>query len=289
MDTVGIDRRWVGDVNGAFAGVGAGDDVDVAFDDAVDAACYDVGHAGAVASPADVDASSLLVTGGVPVSLAVALRTARAALLVGVAPGVVHAVALCAPSTHRRRRPVLRIIDPTFEVGNVVGPVFDVSEGFADRIRAELVVAEAGLNSNELVEAVELRSVTQRFKVITTPERGKSEREFQVFDDTRHVVSFGHATASLARRAAIDLAKAGAVGGKDVFGLEVRAVVGRAGGRPLVAVRRERVAQRVSLRVTVAAAKDQARVKVTGWLFYGVVAAVPLDVAVSSAPDTPTI
>lgn len=265
-----IDPSHYDDIDGAFISSGADVDVDAAFDDAVTTAWYESGHAGLRPSIADTDASRVEVVSSDPLSLALAIRSARADLVAGMEPGAVRAIAVCADSGFKRRRVTLKLDDTTLELGAEPGMVRDTSSEWAQRLGAELDAAGAGLGAGEQVESVELRTVRARYKPVAVSHKPPSGKEFIVVADGA-IVSKGHPTASKARQAAVALAKEGPVQGVELAKLAVFGLAGRADGLPLVEVDRVRVAQKLSLKVTIAGVKDPDRRKVSGWLFYGIV------------------
>lgn len=263
------ERALVAPYGAAFLGVGADADVDAAFDDATESAWYDYGHARIVPSVASVDAGQVVVAEGRPVSRALAIQAALAALAAGeLAPNTAYAYALTDDAAYRRRRLNLTLTDPGLEVGPE-GLLGYVPQVLSARLLEEAASAGGGLGDDEMLESVDVRRARARYRPVATPHRGASSSSFAVLlESTDRIVAAGHATGSDARRAAVALAKEGPVGGIDLARLEVVKLTRRVDG-PLITVERTRVAQRVALRLTFAAEKAPERTKHTGWLFAG--------------------
>ena len=287
-DLAQVGRHWYADIPGAFMGVGAGQDPDSAFDDAVEAAWYDYGHAGLVPSVADIPAGSAELSGAAPTSLLLAVRQARRALA-DLPAGKLVAVALLADKAFRRRKVRARIDDPALEwpagSGEVVELTAPAEQAVLGAVRAQLAQKAAlatgdqptkvaqPISDDEQLESVYLVRASTSYKALAQANKGQGERSFVVQLGAAPVLG-GFRTAGEARRAAVAGIRAGDLrlpaGTSQTYQLAVYAMSGRAGGLPLVSVARTRVRQRASIVVTLATPKPLTKApKVAGWLFYG--------------------
>jgi hypothetical protein len=259
---------------GSFIALSADPDLDGAFDDSVDTAWYEYGHSNQVPSIAQGDPGDIEVVDPAPITRALALAQAQTGLLTAT-PGVVYARPLCSDGTYRRRRVSLVITDPTITLPTTSGPVTFLDLDLRSAILDAAEQAGVGPESQELLEAVDIRTHRQRFKPVATPNAGSTERVFEAIDPvTRHVVASGP-TAGAARREAVAAMKAGLAPGNetDTYTLEIYQRVGRVDGLPLISIERVRVTQRASLRLSYLTLKNPDKdPKIVGWLFYGIVA-----------------
>lgn len=271
MSTEILPRTLVAHVPDAFLGYGADKDVDTALDDARATARDEYGHAGAVVSIADVDALDARVALSGPVSLKQAIRHAQLALGSGVEPGQIHAVAVGAETAWKRRRVTLAVTDTDLEVGTQEGELSHLTSEIEAMVLERLASAGTTLEDNEILEVVDVRRMRQRHKPVVTSHKGASASRFALWTQGDHVlVSDHHTNAGEARRAGVELLKAGPVLGREEVVLEVVKITTRPEDVPLMTLERSRIAQRGSLKVTLAVEKDPAKTRQIGWLFYGV-------------------
>lgn len=294
-------RAAVATTTGAFAAFGPGADVDAAFDEAVSAAGYDYGFADLLPSITAADASDVRAAAEEPMSVDCALAAAQQhvagtptrADIQGSTQGdteesdeanaagdteadidsggqpaghMVMAWPVAAPAAHSRRRVRVVLDDPDLELPTSDGVVLSPSAALVDALAA----AGAAAGDGEVLERVELK-VRARFRPVVTVNRGASQNGFAVLDPASNtLVSTGHKTSGEARREAVATLKAQPVSDLSCPDLHVVKLVGRAGGLPLISVRRTRVAQKATARVVFAAPKKPGATKTVGWLFAGV-------------------
>lgn len=265
-----LPRDLVAHVKDAYLGYGADKDPDGALDDARAAARDEYGHAGVVPSIADALSLDVEVEDDKVMSRSQAIRLAQERLASGVEPGKVYGVRVGADAGWRRRRVNLNVVDVELEVGTDVGELSYVTQDLQAAIMERLQASGVEVDPAELLEVVDVRRIRARYKPVVTSHKGGSVSDFVVWTKRDHkIVSSGHATASEARRAGVEILKAGGVEGDEQVVLEVVKVVTR-GQEPLLTLERTRVAQRGALRLTFALEKDPTKTKHVGWLFYGV-------------------
>lgn len=255
---------------GAFIGLGKGADADEAFDDAVDTARYEFGHVGHGPSLASAS-PDLEVAATEPLPLKLAIWTAQQALA-EIPGGVTHAIPVCADGAFRRRRVLLRPVDAMLELPHIPGPLRPGREPVS-LFTAVLNAAKAaglGPEPTEMIEEVDLRNIRERHKVVAVSFKGKGTNRFCLLDEQGKLVD-GGPSASDARRIAVATLRDKSYHQGEETRFEIRKVVGRENGDPLMRVERQLVGQRATLRVSYLSAKqpDKPR-KVVGWLFYGV-------------------
>ena len=138
-----------------------------------------------------------------------------------------------------------------------------------DSVAQAALEAGAGPVDGEFLERVTLTR-RARYKPVATPHKGKSAGEFVgVVGDT--LLTRGHATAGVARRAVVEKLKELGHDSHDEVCVEVYKLTGRDEGRPLITVARERIKQTLNLKLVYAARKEAAREpKVVGWVFVSV-------------------
>lgn len=262
-----VDRERYTHVPGMLAQAGEGADMDAALDDAVEVAHDEVGHSGVVPSVADVDPSSVEPKDGPALPLEVVVSQAvREVAADEVAPGTLRAARVATPASWKRRKVTLRIDDPDVEIGKS-GTVAVLTAELEGYLREKLVEAGEDLDGT-LVELVEVRNLRGRWKPEVTTRKGKRAPKYvAVVRETGEVVGEGR-TAGEARRAAVAVARAGAVGDLEQYTLDIEQRIRLEEG-PVIEVKRARIAQRGSLRITLATEKDPAKTKTAGWLFYG--------------------
>ena len=280
--------RLLAGLDDAFLAYGADadGDPDVSFDDATDQAGYDYGFAGVLPSIAAMPPGADL-DGGEPVTLPRALLVASRALRSGtVSAGSCAALPVCAANLMRRRKIRLVLTDPALDLPAETGPIVDVTPELETLLRAAAAEAGNAVEDGETLEAVTVTAARHRYKPVVTSHAGGSASSYVVLHPaTGQLLGDGARTAGEARRAAVELLKAGPVGGVQTARLEVVRLTRRADGQPYVDVARTRIASRVVLSMTVASVKNPAKLKTTGWLFYG---RVPAD-AVDGTADTVTV
>lgn len=247
-----------------FIGLGADPDVDSAFDLASDNAAFEYGVSSGVPNLATADASKIAIRSQDPVSLALALAFARDDLG-SSEPGVVMARSICADSRYSRRRVSLTIKDPAVELP-AEGPV--ALDGPLVALLNDLAGTD-GAAPGEFLESAEIRSVRSGYKALATAYQGKPAKSFGVLGPGNVLLLEGLPTATEARKAGLELVKAGPLDDLEQFELSVIGIVRRPEGAPFASIRRHRASQRASVRLVYATPKPTAKVKIISWLFYG--------------------
>lgn len=263
-----VPRSLVEGIDGAFIGTGAGADLDGAFDDAMETAWFDYGRAGAVPTVADADPTSVSVVEGPTTSQTAAVAAAVRHLHSGHAKlGVVYAVPFSRDSAFARRKVRVTFDDPALQIGHEPAVLPWLPETTESAVLTLLAGAGVELAEGESVESVQVVRVRARYKVVAASNKGKLTATYAVRDvATGELVSTGHASVVLARRAAAAAAKLlGPEAGEVAW--EVIGLTGRPDGLAHAAVTRSRIVQKGALRVTLAKAK--AEPPVLAWLFYG--------------------
>jgi hypothetical protein len=257
----------------AFLSYGAhpSGDRDGAFDDAVDQAGYDYGHASTTPSVAAVAAGAVAVLQSDPVPVRRAALLAVRALAAGqLRVKQAYAIPVCPDSTVIRRRQRLTLQDPAVDLGQTIGPLAVLDGPRELLLRSAAAAGGATLGAAEFLESAELVRSRARYKPVVTVHRGPGGGEFVVLDPaTGQLMSRGHRTAGDARRAAAAAAKAGPIGGNATGTLEIRKLSGRSDGRPLIQVTRTRVAETAAVKTVWATVRPAAKTKIVGWVFVG--------------------
>lgn len=235
----------------------AADDVDAAFDEAVNAAYEKVGEAAhfVVADPDAVEATDGRLSAEFAVQGALIwLRTQQSA-----GASIAFEVLPRGASTRVTKR------------AKVVGTEFSLPEGFQpwDLLPPdlELAVADlgAGPSEGEVLGRVSV-SRSAGYKAVAHPVRTKSAAEYVVLDGDK-IVSRGHATSGEAARAAKELVKSSPKSEHSLDEYTVHKLGGREGGEPLSRIRRERTRQTLTLKLVYCSAKEMSKPpKSAGWL-----------------------
>lgn len=251
-----LNRKVISGVEGGFIAFGLGKDIDEAFDAAVTTDRFELGSSGLVPSVVDVDPStgkSVLGEGRHPWE-AVNLLVGAAA---GAERGSVLACSVTTLTAWRQTKTRLVLDDAAIELPDQVGLVLPVSTSLDHAVRAALP-AGAALVSVEMV-----RPPKRRYKVTATSVKGPRKPGYAVIENGT-VLSI-HPNASLARRAAVDAAKASPA----ARSLEVRPWISRNETDPYLHVTRGLVAQKAVVKAVTAELKNPEKTKTVGWLFAG--------------------
>jgi hypothetical protein len=273
-------ERYAGLHPHAFAGFGRDADVDAALDDAKAAAYDQFGHSRDVASVAGADPTAVTVATDVPVTLELATVTALQRIAAGdCLPGVVYALPVCADGAYRARKVTVPVDDVNADLGvDEPGTVPVLPEPLRGYVAGLLDTAGKGLADGEVIESVLVRTLRRVYRPVVTKVGSKeadgtkigSQSRFEArVRQTGALVGSGR-TEGEARRVAVEAVKAGAVDGLHQYDIDVDKVVRRDGWRPQTSVARALVTQKASLNVRVVVPKDPAKLKATGFLFFGV-------------------
>lgn len=261
METT-FQRTWLGDVSAGFVSYGSGADIDAAFDDAALSDRFDFGSSGLVPSVNDVDPAGERVVHDSVLHRHQAWRRAIAEMR-SAHPGVLYAIPVAPLKAFRHRNVNVIVTDPVVD-----GP--SQPEGLWRY--PELVDAASGLvelpDGEVVVSGSVVRKPSVRYKATSVVPAGAREPRFAVYLQGHAEPLSMHDTAAAAKKAAMLLARDKSAG---MLQLEIRQVIGRQGGEPLIAVSRQAVACKRFVRLLVASPKSSDKpLPVDGWLFYGV-------------------
>jgi hypothetical protein len=235
----------------------------------VDDADIDAAYDTAVAAAADLDGAGhpLLAVTPDEMTAVDTVRTLAGARRIAAGIDDVCAVPYSADRYWARRRINIRVDDPDLELG-VDGTHLDARTLHVDDelLARLLTIGDATIGDGEVVDLVELLRVRSRYKTVATRGEGRSQNRY-VARSADGVVLGAGPTASAARREAVAAMKE-PLDGHERYSVEVYKEVRRDSG-PHYLLERVRVAQRGAVRIHVAAEKDPAKTKITGWLFSG--------------------
>lgn len=252
-----VDRRWVESIAGGFIAFGEGADPDQAFDAAVIGERFRLGTSRIVPSLADADPLTV-VHHHDPVHPYQAVQELVSGLIAAPA-GTVLARAVTPLSAYRylRRRTLIDSLEHRYpEHDGLIVPV-------EESLRRQVLDLLDESDHSHLV-GIELHGqVRRKYKVETLKVTGTGKRSFAVLEGT-HIVSV-HETQSLARRAAVEAARAH----PGTIALKVQPLIGRENGEPFVHVRKNMVSQRAVMKAVVAIEKRPEKRRCVGWLFAG--------------------
>lgn len=245
--------------HGGFLTIGHGVDCDTAFDDATEAAWFELGRAQIVPSITTANPEHLNVLTTAPMPLWAAAEHARSALT-GLPVGTVVAVPVGNRNGYTRRKVSVTLDDTTVNFPSAPQQLHGLPAVVLADLRAMSGAAEA-----ELIDTVELRRpVRARYKVVTTRHDGPKQHRFSLYLPGQPSPLSNHRTVGDARRAAVAYAKHDATG---VTAIEIRKETLVNGTDPLVTVARVRVAQRAALRIELCSPKPN--VRTVAWVFAG--------------------
>lgn len=253
-----VERGMVAHLQGAFIAFGPGTDIDRALDAAVTVERFELGSSGVVPSLADLDPAAPRIVHAEPVHPYVALdRLMRD--LPGSERGMLMAVAVTPMNAWKHERRRIRIDGVAHRLPDTPGLLLPLDTD----LRAELV-AQLADGGERLVGAELIAEPRRRYKVKATSIKGPRKAGYAIFDGGRLVEV--HPTGSLARKAAVTMAKAG----NGTMQLSIRPWIGRNDdAAPYVVVERVMVAQKAAVRVHLATEKRPENRKCVGWIFAG--------------------
>lgn len=259
--TSDFDRSWLPQVPGVFVSYGAGADVDAAFDDAALSDRFDYGTTGLVPSLATFDPAAEHDVHDHPVHRHLAWREALD-FLTHAEPGALAAFAVAPLRDFKHRNAAVIVTDPAVRAPLEPIELFAYPELFA--AATDLVELEAG----EFFASASLpRMGSVRYKAAALSVPGPKVTRFGVYAAGTFEPISVHDSAPLAKKAALVLARDKAAG---PLSLEVRPIVTKEGGQPIVAVSRAVVACKRPVKVLVASPKNPEKpVKTEGWVFAG--------------------
>jgi len=251
-----LDRNVISGVKGGFIAFGLGKDIDEAFDAAVTTDRFELGSSGLVPSVVDVDPSTdkQIVGEGRHPWEAINLLVGAAA---NAEQGAVIACSVTTLSAWRQTKTRLVLDDATLELPDQIGLVLPVSTSLDHAVRSALP-GGAALVSVELV-----RPPKRRYKVTATSIKGPRKPGYAVIENG--TVLSTHPNSSLARRAAVETAKAS----QAVRNLEVRPWISRNDTDPYLRVTRAMIAQKAVVKAVTAELKNPEKTKTVGWVFAG--------------------
>lgn len=255
-----FNRTWLPS-DDTFVSFGSGADIDMAFDDAALSDRFDYGTSGLLASLADVDPTVVQVAADAVMHRHLAWRWAisEAAKL---EPGSVLALPTAPFKAYKHRAVAVTVTDPSIPAPLEPTGLWNHDELFTAAVDlCELAEGE------QAVSAQLPRMGSVRYKAAASVVPGPKVTSFAVHAKGASEPLSVHPTMPLARKAALLLARDKQNGPLE---LEVRPVVTKADGAPLVSVTRHVVACKRPVKVLLASVKNPDKeLAVDGWLFVG--------------------
>jgi hypothetical protein len=250
-----IERSVIAGVDGGFIAFGPGADIDEAFDAAVTTERFELGSSGLLPSIVDVDpAAERRITGAAGHPWAVTSELVR---LAGSAErGTVLARSVTSLTAWKLIKTRLLLEDPALRLPDVPGLIIPLDSTLEEAVRP-------GAGAGELLGVELLREPRRRYKVIATSIKGPRNAGYAVIEDAK-ILSV-HASASEARRAAMELAKSSPAERH----LEVRPHISRNDRDPYLRVDRGIVAQKATVKAITGELKNPDKTRVIGWVFAG--------------------
>lgn len=259
----------------AFASYGHGADLDDAYDDATTTAGNTHGYTGTHPSLASTNPERVHPTNTPPTTAAAtALRITELLTTTPPAPGHVTAYPVAPPSAFTRRRVRITLDDPNLHLPDTPGPVTHLTEELTAIIRTAIADTGEPVTNTETIETVDVTRARSRYKPVVETYRGKTQSTYAVWNPTnRVIVADDFPTAGTARRAAVELSKAGPLTDEypepPTSDLEIIRVTRRDTGDPYLRVTRTRIRQTVTLKVVLITEKNPDKTRTIGWAFTG--------------------
>lgn len=241
---------------GRFIDVGKGLDIDEAFEDASDNVRELYGSTGIIPSVAGFSVSEIVET---KEEASFSLAAAKIEAARDKSP--LSARTYAADNKFKRRKAVVK--------SEELLPFLSAQELTANQITPELeeilvkALATEGKDksASEFIEAVEIRSTRPRFKPVSVSIPVIKEERFAVRLEGDSTILAKGPTATVAKREALKVLKEGAFKGAEEYTLEVSLT------SPLIKVTRQKVAQKTTIKITLAEAKGPT--PAVGWVFSG--------------------
>lgn len=254
-----VERSMVGHLSGAFIAFGPGADIDRALDAAVTVERFELGTSGVVASLADLDPAAPRSVIAEPAHPYLGLDRAMRALP-SSERGTLLAIAVTPMSAWKHERRRVRIEGIEHALPDVPGLLLPLG----DTLRETLLTGLPADDRPRLVGVELLGEPRRRYKVKATGVKGPRKAGYAIFDGERVIET--HPTSSLARKAAIAMAKAG----NGTMRLSIRPWIGRNDdAAPYVVVDRTMTSQKAAVRLHLATEKRPENRKCVGWIFAG--------------------
>lgn len=254
-----VERGMVAHLPGAFIAFGMGPDIDRALDAAVTVERFELGTSGTVPSLADLDPAAPRTVHGEPVHPYIALDRVMAALPTSER-GLLIAQAVTPLNAWKHDRRRVRVEGTTHRFPDTPGLLLPVEDGLRDVLLAGLPAEDTA----RFVGAELLGEPRRRYKVKATGIKGPRKAGYAIFAGEKLLET--HPSISLARKAAVALAKAGT----GELALSIRPWIGRNDdAAPYVLVERAMVVQKAAVRVHLATEKRPENRRCVGWILAG--------------------
>lgn len=256
-----FNREWLGTDHDVFVSYGNGSDIDQAYDDAALSDRIEYGTAGVTASLEKADPAWPRSIHDGPMHRHQAWALVLE-MLPDIQPGTLHAIPVAPMKAYRHRTVNVTVTDPSLPAPAVPGSLW-MFPALAEAA-ASMVTLDQGETA---VSAALPRLGSARYKASAAAHAGPKHTMFAVVPEGEWKPLSVHTSASEARRAALTVARDKSNG---PLTLEIRPVVTKADGAPLITVKREPVACRRPIRVLVASLKNEDKpLPVDGWVLFG--------------------